>query len=241
MRPARATAFFGLSKGISMARRWLMLAAFVVCVAAAQADEPVAGFPTERQAAAKRLEQVRQLVAAGDWANALAQIDAVMEEPSGDLIPINKNRSVQSRRLYHTLVASFPPEQLAVYRKRVDPKARAWLEDGEARRDTKALGKVVDLAFCSTYGERALELLGDLAFERGRFDEALSWWGMIRPALGATDMSSLIYPDPHADPAHLHAMQLLARIFRGGLSDPNAEVAGFRAKYAKAEGGARRT
>ena len=83
----------------------------------------------------------------------------------------------------------------------------------------RLLRKVVDEAFCSRPGEKAVNLLGDLAFERGDFAEAEHWWGLlIPPAVSKADAPpafALFYPDPQTDPARSRAKVLLARLFRG--------------------------
>ena len=48
-----------------------------------------------------------------------------------------------------------------------------------AQRDLGLLRRVVDQAFCSSWGDDALELLGDLAFQDGRFGEALAMYGRL--------------------------------------------------------------
>ena len=65
----------------------------------------------------------------------------------------------------------------------------------EPARYLGAAATVVDLAFCSSWGDDALELLGDLAFQDGRFGEALSMYRQLvldRP----DDTFSLVHPDP---------------------------------------------
>ena len=57
--------------------------------------------------------------------------------------------------------------------------AERWYRDGATRRDAGPLRRVVDQAFCSSWGDDALELLGDLAFQDGRFGEALAAYGQL--------------------------------------------------------------
>ncbi|HZY89175.1 MAG TPA: PQQ-binding-like beta-propeller repeat protein, partial [Gemmataceae bacterium] len=100
------------------------------------------------------------------------------------------------------------------------------------------LRKVVDEAFCSRSGEKALDLLGDLAFERGRFDEAEGWWRSLAPLDGGDKRESeggeLLYPDPQGT-ARSRAKQLLARLFRGD-AEFESDLEAFRARHGKAEG-----
>ena len=57
---------------------------------------------------------------------------------------------------------------------------------------------MLEHAYCSSWGDDALELLGDLAFQDGRFDEALSLYRQLVPDREA-DRAGLVYPDPSVD------------------------------------------
>src|SRR5205085_7932162 len=86
---------------------------------------------------------------------------------------------VNGRGFCHRCLAELPPEARAIYRNRVDSEAERWYRQGASRRDLGLLRRVVDQAFCSSWGDEALELLGDLAFQDGRFGEALSMYGRL--------------------------------------------------------------
>ena len=70
--------------------------------------------------------------------------------------------------------------------------------------------RVVEQAFCSSWGDDALELLGDLAFQDGRFGEALAMYRQLVPDR-PDDAFSLIHPDPSVDLARVAAKKLLCR------------------------------
>src|SRR5699024_2864958 len=119
---------------------------------------------------------------------------------------------------------------------RVEPQARKWLEEATATRDPALLRKVVDEAFCSRSGEKALDLLGDLAFERGRFAEAEGWWRTLSPLEPARDAEAgeLTYPGAQGA-ARGPARHLLAGVCRGGPRSAQG-LEGFRARHGKAAG-----
>ncbi len=75
--------------------------------------------------------------------------------------------------------------------------------------------------------------LGDLAFERGRFDEAEYWWSILTPL--REDKGDLVYPDPETDAARTQAKQLLAGLFR---DDPGWDdaLAAYRKRHPDAAG-----
>ena len=97
--------------------------------------------------------------------------------PSGEFVLY-----VDVRRFCQRRLAQLPPEARAIYRNRVDGAGRALVSPGgRAAAISGLLRRVVDQAFCSSWGDDALELLGDLAFQDGRFDEALATVPPARP------------------------------------------------------------
>src|SRR4029077_17166302 len=84
----------------------------------------------------------------------------------------------------------------------------------------------------------ALDLLGDLAFERGDFDEALDWWRLLvpSPSEGKRSVRRLVYPDPAGDPARYRAKQILAYHFAGQGNRARVELQAFQTLHAKAKG-----
>src|SRR5262249_43831883 len=147
--------------------------------------------------------------------------------------------------LCHQRLTALPAEALRLYRDRVESQAKQWLEQGKAEREPRWLRRLVDEAFCSRYTDRALDLLGDLAFERGRFEEAESWWSMlappasrVAPAPGPENKqdSNLVYPDPQVDLAKVQAKQLLSRLFAGNRDPWLDDLKTFRQLHENAQG-----
>ena len=138
----------------------------------------------------------------------------------------NGSRVLPARRAYSSYRTS-----------RADARARRWLDQGAATRDAALLRKIADEWFCSRPGERALELLGDLAFERGRFAEAIGWWQLLAPPADATPSPGrLAYPDPQDDVPRVRAKQLMAIHFHGHDERGRERLAAYAAKHGSAEG-----
>jgi outer membrane protein assembly factor BamB/tetratricopeptide (TPR) repeat protein len=141
---------------------------------------------------------------------------------------------MDGRRYCHRRIAQMPPEAREIYRHRIDPMAERWYRDGAARRDAGPLRRVVDQAFCSSWGDDALELLGDLAFQDGRFGEALSAYSQL-VADRSDDPFVLVHPDPSVDLARLAAKKYLCRA--AGEQPPNRDdLAEFARRYPGATG-----
>lgn len=131
--------------------------------------------------------------------------------------------SGQVRRLCHQRLAGLPRASLELYRQRVDAEAKAFLEQGRQSRSQIPLRRLVDELFCSSPGDQALDLLGDLSFERGQFDEARHWWSLLAPQ-GGSGAGRLLFPHPKVDLARVQAKQILALIFQGRLTEAKAEI-----------------
>ncbi|MHC5541881.1 tetratricopeptide repeat protein, partial [Singulisphaera rosea] len=111
----------------------------------------------------------------GDKVARLPKDDAAEDRTGDSLLFVDLRQFCQRR------IAALPPEARAIYRNRVDSQAERWYRDGAEGRDRSLLRRVVDQAFCSSWGDDALDLLGDLAFEDGRFDEALAMYRRLVP------------------------------------------------------------
>jgi outer membrane protein assembly factor BamB len=230
------------------------LALALVCFGAmtARAEEALNRIvlPGESPSVAQRIESARKLARDGQLAEAVDEYQRLIEEAGDKMAPLSQQHFVQARWLCQLDLAALPPEGLRLYRNRVDGRAKSWFEQGAADRDAALLRRLVDEAFCSRYGDRALDLLGDLAFERGRFCEAEGWWRRITlPASEVENRKSkienrksldLVFPDPQGDVARARAKQILARIFQGeqfvSRDGVRAELAAFRRLHSRAEG-----
>jgi outer membrane protein assembly factor BamB/tetratricopeptide (TPR) repeat protein len=210
--------------------RALLLVLLVGSVGRAQ-DRPV--LPGETKAYLSRLKWADELTAQQKWTEAVNEYQQLLREGGEALVP-DAGRSVQLRRLCQLRLAALPPQGLEVYRRRVDAQARRWLEQGMAERDPALLRRVVDEAFSSRVGDQALDVLGDLAFERGDFAEARQWWRLLAPP--APKAGQLHFPDPQVDVARVQAKQILALIFVGDLKAAEAELQQLAKRYPKAAG-----
>jgi outer membrane protein assembly factor BamB len=145
---------------------------------------------------------------------------------------------VQLRRLCHLRIAALPAEALRHYRGRVDGQARRWFEQGAARHDRAALRRVVDEAGASSFAERAIDLLGDLAFEKGNFAEARGWWRWLAPPPSETSLAAVdpLFPAGAVDAALVRAKQVVALLFEGEVSRARAELHAFRTLHGRASG-----
>ncbi|HEV3204871.1 MAG TPA: PQQ-binding-like beta-propeller repeat protein, partial [Gemmataceae bacterium] len=202
--------------------------------------------PGENSSTARRLAAIDRLIAEEKWSEAVEETLRALNEAGDDLVPIDGRHAVQARRLCHIRLAGLPENALKIYRERVDGQVKKWWEQGEPKNDVALLRQIVDEAFCSTFADRALDLLGDLAFERGDFAEAEHWWGLLVLPLSKTVLSQsgslkpkpldLKFPHPKVDVARVHAKQILVQLFLGKRAEMDGELQAFRSLHPEAEG-----
>jgi outer membrane protein assembly factor BamB len=204
---------------------------------------PPAKLPGESAVLARRLGEVQKRAEQEQWPEVVDEYHRLLEEAGDDLAPLDPQQPshcVPVRRLCHVRLAAMPPAARRLYRARVDDQAKQWLDEGVERRDPLPLRRLVEQAFCSRHAERALDLLGDLAFERGDFEQAERWWGMLaRPASLLKEKPpelALLFPDPQSNLAPVRAKVILAQLYRGQREAAVAELAAFRTLHGNAEG-----
>lgn len=235
-----------------MIRRRLFAVLLLIFAAPVRGEDKQAiVFSGESRAATLRLAEARKRLDDHKWSEAVEELQTILNSADNDLVAIAPNHSVRASRLCQIQLASLPADALRVYRQRHENQAQKKLQQAQAERDVLQLRKIVEDAFCTRAAEKAIDLLGDLAFERGRFEEAEEWWRVLAPLPdarrdAATRGLALVYPDPTLDPARVQAKQLLAQLFQ----DPAANAAGspdadnewtaalkvYGQRHAKAEG-----
>ncbi|CAN5761952.1 PQQ-binding-like beta-propeller repeat protein [soil metagenome] len=142
---------------------------------------------------------------------------------------------INVRELCQRRIARLPAEGLRIYRQQVDGEAEHWYRRGLQDRDPAPLRRVVTEAFCSSWGDEALELLGDLSFQEGRFADALAAYRALVPDQ-PEDPGILVYPDPTVDLARISAKKLLVRAAAGENPPQADDLQEFAQTYPDAKG-----
>jgi outer membrane protein assembly factor BamB len=204
-------------------------------------DKQAVALSGESRAASLRLAEARKRLDDHKWSEAIEELQTILNSAGNDVVSIGPNHNVRAGRLCQIQLASLPAEALRLYRQRYENQAQKKLQQAQADRDIFQLRKIVEDAFCTRAAEKAVDLLGDLAFERGRFEEAEEWWRLLAPLPdarrdAATRGLALVYPDPTLDPAREQAKQLLARLFEDTDSEWVASLEAYGQRHPKAEG-----
>ncbi|MDA1166177.1 MAG: hypothetical protein O3B13_24035, partial [Planctomycetota bacterium] len=132
----------------------------------------------------KTLETAREHVVEGQWEPAVAILQELINSSGDTLIPVEPGRYSNTADYCHLLISKFSTAGLAAYRNRVDAQAKERFETGLRTLDEVMLRRTVDTAFNSSFGDDALLLLGELAFERGQFALARQYWSLLVPSVG---------------------------------------------------------
>lgn len=180
----------------------------------------------------KRLSEAEQKLLAGKSADAIDDLQRVLDEAADDLITVDGKQYRPARWIAHQILARLPADALKGYQDRLEVPARKLLDAAKKTRDPAPLRQLLDRYFVSRPADEALLLLGDLLFERGELRAAELQWRRLLPS-GGVDVA---YPGSKADPAAVQARIILATIFQGDTDLAATELAAFKVKYPDARG-----
>ncbi|MCC7422104.1 MAG: PQQ-binding-like beta-propeller repeat protein [Planctomycetaceae bacterium] len=187
-------------------------------------------------AVAKKFGTVQDYLSAKQWNQAVDLLADISTQHGEILVSVGPGRYVNVARQCQQILAAAPEEALAVYRRQVDPQARQWLEQGMAG-DEAALERIVRQAFVSSYGDDALTLLAEKAWDRGDLAAARRLWEQLIPSDGEAKSSSVLrYPDPSTPRAELAARLVLCSVMAGEVERARHEIAVFATQHGDAEG-----
>jgi outer membrane protein assembly factor BamB len=152
------------------------------------------------------LERVRQLLQDEQFDDAMETLLRVLEAPEGELIRMNDGDDAFGlyapiRDYCHRMLVRMHrdyPEALALYRSRVDPLAARWIAEARRDRDHRKMKQIVAQMFASSSGDDALLALGDMALERGEWDQARLHWERISPRLRTPSQADVFIGYPGA-------------------------------------------
>jgi outer membrane protein assembly factor BamB/tetratricopeptide (TPR) repeat protein len=109
-------------------------------------------------------------------------------------LPLGEGRFISAEVMLEKRLGALSPEALKSYRTTRDPKAKVLFDAASVDRNIAGLRRLVRRYGYTSYGERALMLLGDLHFERGSFwPAALCWSRLLRQLRqGGADSPALL-------------------------------------------------
>ena len=235
------------SAAMATASLLLVLGSGIGAVAQAPARRLVPSIHPETSSAAETLLKTADAHARqGEWESAVELYQrAVRQYPDAltalepvaepDDPPLATELYVNVGEYAQRRIAALPAEALRVYRGRIDGEAGHLFQEGSEALDPEPLRRIVETLFCSSWGDDAAELLADLSFQDGRFDEALTLYRRLAPADGTPQPAGSIYPDPDVDLARIAAKALLCRAAMADTPGPE-DLDRFEASFPEARG-----
>jgi cellulose synthase operon protein C len=185
-----------------------------------------------------QLERVKAQLADRQWDEAVEALRQIMESSEGKLMGVTEQRFVNLSDYCQMWLAALPPEALKLYRGRVDPLARKWYQEGVAQHDRRLLSQVVQRAFASSWGDKALFALGEMSLEKGDYAGARWHWERILPCKPPVGVANTWpgYPDTSLDLATVRARLVLASILEGSTARAREELSQFIRLHPDARG-----
>lgn len=212
--------------------RWLLAVALWFGFHAPAPASDAVRLVGENRRTAQRFVEAANLERAGNWSAAVDIYLAILNDDAADLVPVDAaaTRWLPANWIVHRRIAS-SPDLLGLYRERMDAPARKLIEPTLATRNVRALERAVATMFCARPTEGALDILGDLACERGEFAAARAYWSFLVPA---DRPEALAFPQPAGKPALPKAKMIVARLLAGESAAD--ELAAFAVEFPKAAG-----
>ena len=126
---------------------------------------------------ARFLRQAQDFIKQEQYSPAIELLQALIRKHDSGVVPTAGGRQFVSLWLTaNQLIGSMPPRGLLLYRTLHDPPAQQLYDRAVLRSDTSALRRVVQEYLHSSYGAKALDSLGTIYFDRGRFFRAARSW-----------------------------------------------------------------
>ncbi len=117
--------------------------------------------------------RAREMIASKDYANAIDILQALLNRSEQCFVFTNDPRRFVSLSVrVRAEIGRIPPEGMKLYRGLYDARAEVLFHAAADRLDEVALRSVIDRYMYTSYGSRALEVLGAVLFDRGEFSQA---------------------------------------------------------------------
>jgi outer membrane protein assembly factor BamB len=190
--------------------------------------------------AQRQLELARIHLAEKRWNDGIDLIRQATANLGNSLVAVRPGQYLNVSLYAQLLLASLPPEGLAVARKAIDESAREAFDEAVRNRDEAALRAIVRHSFVSLATDDALLRLGEWAWEAGDLTRARGNWERLiplrHPAQPGSVAPILRYPDTRQNHAQILARLVMCSIVEGDQERATFESAAFRRMFPDAQG-----
>ncbi len=203
------------------------------------------------------LQRAEAQIAERQWDDAIESLRQLMEHQGDKLVRVDELRYLPLREFCQMRLAELPAEARKSYRARIDATAKQLYDEGILHRDAAPLNRLVEQMFLSSWTDKALYALGEMALEQANYREARWCWERISPELRSPDglplwlairsgrerptdsrrhdepgaKAWLAFPDTDLNLADVRARLVLVSIREGALARAKIELADFVARH----------
>lgn len=186
---------------------------------------------TESQRTRERVNEAIALENEQKYTQALDHYLKIVNDVPDEWLPVADGRTFRPVRQVVLGRIAANPSLRAFYRDRFELTAAAIYRRGVEKKDILELERVVSLHWPTVSAAKSLDMLGDLAFERGELAAAISWWRLLA---GPNRAGEPIFPDPTADKQMARLKSIVAAMMLG--ETVTAQIDGFRLDFPAARG-----
>ncbi len=134
------------------------------------------------------VRQAEKLVEQKDYADAIDILQTLLDRPGHCFVPTeDPGRFVSLATRINETIGQLPTEGVELYRRMYDARAERLFSTAAERFDESALCDIIDRYRHTSYGNKALNLLGEVLFDRGEFSQAARCWREIIQSTDYTD------------------------------------------------------
>jgi len=151
----------------------------------------------------------------GEYREAIEIYQKTLDEHPDDLYRVSKyGIYVPVSQYCQRRLLRFPRKDLLFYRAKHDARAREAFEQARRKHSLEGLAEVADSMLATSYGGKALLSLGDAAFDRGHYLEALGHYSTVQS----------IFPDKELHTPELELKIACCRKMLGEPSGARSEI-----------------
>ena len=191
-------------------------------------------------AATKKFATVQTHLRVGQLTEAIELLRNISDAHVGKLVATTAGRYVNVQDYVQMLSVGLPPDGLRIYREQLDPILKPRFEAARDAGDEVQLLKILQQGYCCSFGDDALLLLGNLAWDDGDIWRARSFWEQLLPPPRPKELGEpvawLAYPDTDLDLEQITARVILCSIHTGDRGEIAHELSGFAERYPQATG-----
>lgn len=207
-------------------------------------------FVEQFDAARTQMDAAEAFIRQEQFADAVEILQRLIDA-SGDRIftpaAMSPDRHVRVRSQCHKRISTLPAEGLAAYRRLVDSRANALMEQFRKSTDAALLDRIVDNFPNSTFGAEAMDLAAERAFCAGRWTQACLLWASLLPAdftdvwvltgtLRTAADTRLVVQSPSTVTSKVAAKWLAGLILLGETKSAERGLAVYTKKFPESQG-----